>query len=255
MTLERFEKGSTPSYFFQSATQKYLFASKHIKGAKILDIACGTGYGTNIMFERHPEFQFFGCDIDEQAITYAKRRYQKQIQFKNCDAYSITFPDSFFDTVVSFETLEHLKNGQSFIKEIKRILKSDGYLICSTPNRHFGERLGSTKEKPFNPHHVSLYYYDEFHDLLASSFQHVKIFGQTETGADFFYKFPAFYRFYRRIKPIILPLLTHSSSKSEIVIPEKPNPKFEPKPFWKSAYYLLAIASDMPINSKTQRTD
>ncbi len=246
MTLERFEKGSTPSYFFQSATQKYLFASKHLRGTKILDIACGTGYGTNIMFERHPEFKFFGCDIDDQAIKYAQNNY-KQIQFKKEDAYSTNYQDSFFDTVVSFETLEHLENGQNFIKEIKRILKPDGILICSTPNRHFGERLGSTPEKPLNPHHVSLYYHDDFRELLSSSFKDVKIFGQTETGANFFYKFPIFYRFYRKIKPLILPAITRSSSKSEIVFPEKLNPKFEPKPFWKSAYYLIAIASDIPI--------
>lgn len=244
MTLERFEQGSTPSYFFQSATHKYLFASENIHGSTILDIACGTGYGTNIMFQRHKDTVFFGCDIDDSAINYAKNNYPSQITFKKCSAYDTGFENNFFDTVVSFETLEHLSNGDSFMKEIKRILKPNGKFICSTPNRSFGERLGSTKEKPLNPHHISLYYHNDLTSLLSSYFANVSILGQTESAAEFFYKFPILYRTYRKLKPLLLPLITKKSSTSEIIFPNQLNEKFKPKKFWKSAYYMVGLCSN-----------
>ena len=244
MTLERFELGSTPSYFFQSATHKYLFASEHLSGSSILDIACGTGYGTNILFERHPDFSFFGCDLDNSAITYAKNHYSKQITFKQCNAYSTGFEDNFFDTIISFETLEHLEDGSLFLKEIKRILKPNGKLICSTPNKTFGERLGSTKEKPLNPYHISLYYHDDFQHLLSSYFTDVSILGQTESAAELFFRFPFLYKMYRKIKPILLPFITKKSSSSEIVFPNKLNSKFKPRKFWKSAYYMVGLCSN-----------
>lgn len=241
MKIERFEQGSTPSFLFQSAIQKYLFAVKNLKTNTVLDIACGIGYGTNIMLECLPDLQLYGCDNDLTAIEYATQNHPKKIKFSQCNAYSTRFADNFFDTVVSFETLEHLENGDLFIKEIKRILKNDGILILSTPNLSYEKRV---LKKSLNPYHIKSYSYDDLKNLLCSNFKHVKIFGQRETASEIFYRFPILYKLYRIIKPLLMPFFTNESKSSKVITVKLPNPKFYPKPYWKSATYLIVLASD-----------
>ena len=242
MSSERFEENTIPIYLIQSAIQKYLFAVKHLTGKKVLDIACGSGYGSKIMYEDKPFLEVFGCDKDKSTIQFANEKYSKYIKFVNCDVYSTNFKDDYFDNVVSFETLEHLKDGYLFIKEIKRILKNNGILILSTTNRVYDEKV----TKNVNPFHEKLYSYDELNELLSNNFKHVKILGQKETLSEIMFKFPFLFSLFQKIKPRLLPIFTQKKV-DERIQREKLNPSFEPKPFWKSATYLIALVSNKPI--------
>lgn len=88
--------------------QRYEFASDALTGSRVLDMACGCGYGSALLAERHPDKQITGIDIDPEAIAYAQANYQRPNLRYQC-ANAETFADSSgFDSIVSLETIEHL---------------------------------------------------------------------------------------------------------------------------------------------------
>lgn len=118
--------------------QRYKFAAKFSKG-KILDLGCGTGYGSKILFERGNEV--YGIDISKEAINYAKRKYQGP-KYICSPAENLPFPDEFFDAITAFEVIEHIKNYEQALNEIYRVLKRGGDFFLSTPNpRHLARIL------------------------------------------------------------------------------------------------------------------
>lgn len=102
---------------------RYIWAKKRIKGS-VLDVSCGTGYGTDILGAS-------GADIDEESIKYAKKHFK--CPFQLCDLEK-DFPKGSWDTVVSFETIEHLENPHNFLKNCGRYK-----FIFSIPIDHPGE--------------------------------------------------------------------------------------------------------------------
>ena len=133
---------------------RYDFASAHLKGDVILDIACGCGYGTAIMAEAHPDKQFIGVDIDPEAIDYASQYYQLPNLEYVCSSAEEYSPVRLCDTIVSLETIEHLVDPRGFIEIIlNKLLVSGGSVIASVP---------ITPTKDGNPHHL--------HDFTGKSF-------------------------------------------------------------------------------------
>src|SRR3569832_184980 len=86
---------------------RYALAKEFVQGKKVLDIACGEGYGSNLLAEAAEMVQ--GVDIDESIIAKAKNKYTaKNLRFAGGSVEKIPFDASSFDVVVSFETLEHI---------------------------------------------------------------------------------------------------------------------------------------------------
>jgi SAM-dependent methyltransferase len=146
----------------------------------LLDIASGSGYGSQLL-ARYAD-KVYGVDIEERAIDYAVKHYsEKNIEFKVGSGTAIPLDDETIDTVVTFETLEHIENYQSFIEEIKRVLKKNGQLMLSTPNdREFPEG---------NHFHVHEFTYEELLGLLKKHFKYVDPYYQgtwiyTGVGSD-----------------------------------------------------------------------
>ena len=103
------ETGTTGQQALALHLDRYRFAATQITAGRILDIACGVGYGTNLLFDSESGCQFaLGVDMDQDSITYAENRYQKQgMAFEVSDA--MTFPSTeLFDSIVTLETIEHL---------------------------------------------------------------------------------------------------------------------------------------------------
>jgi ubiquinone/menaquinone biosynthesis C-methylase UbiE len=148
---------------------RYLAAKKLAKGKVVLDIASGSGYGSNMLAE--VASKVYGVDVSIDAINYAKENYiGDNIEYILGSAEKIPIPDSSIDLVVSFETIEHIKDYETFVKEIKRVLKKDGLAIISTPN---------DKEFPEgNEFHLHEFKYDEFSNLIKESFNNQKIYSQ-----------------------------------------------------------------------------
>lgn len=134
---------------------RYEFAASWVRPGRLLDIACGTGYGTKLLAEQSRGVEIaVGVDISKDAIAYARDQYRApRVQFEVADATSFTDPEG-FDTIVSLETIEHLPAPEDFISHLKSLLLPDGVLIGSVP---------TTPSVDANPHHL--------HDFTERSFR------------------------------------------------------------------------------------
>ena len=145
-------------------------ATQNITSNKIVvDIACGSGYGTSLLAKKAKKV--YGVDIDKKTIQYATKNYgADNIEFLVGDGEKIPIDDGMADIVVTFETIEHIKNYKKFIKEIKRILKPDGLMIISTPNDlEFAEG---------NHYHLHEFKYNELIKLIKKDFKNIQPYFQ-----------------------------------------------------------------------------
>lgn len=114
---------------------KYVFAAKFTTGKACLDIACGSGYGSAYLATKGSPL-VVGGDISPNNVRDARAAYlQPGTDFFLLDAHELPFKADSFDAVISIETIEHLGKPADFLKECHRILKRDGVLILSTPNK------------------------------------------------------------------------------------------------------------------------
>ena len=158
---------------------RYLFASQLVNNKVVLDIACGSGYGSELLANAGAQ-EVVGVDISEETIAYCKERYQKNnLNFICGSVESIPLPDMSVDLVVSFETIEHVdeKAQKNFLREIKRVLKLEGIFIVSTPN--------TLVSPPGNPFHINELTADDFHGVLKEKFSFVNFWYQKNIEASF----------------------------------------------------------------------
>ncbi|MDZ4793651.1 MAG: class I SAM-dependent methyltransferase [Bacteroidota bacterium] len=152
---------------------RYAVALDFVAGKKVLDIACGEGYGAKLLAKSAVEVM--GVDIDQTVIEEAKKKYTgNNLQFREGSTSSIPAEDNYFDTVISFETLEHVEEHDQFLAEIKRVLKPGGQLLISTPDKHQYTELANYK----NPYHKKELYEKDFKELLKKYFPCVSFYRQ-----------------------------------------------------------------------------
>lgn len=174
-TDERVILGKSGKILEKEHLGRYEFAQKYIKNKKVLDIGCGTGYGTSLLSETADEV--IGVDISGEAIDYARKHYKKEnIIFYKGDATNLNFlKDEKFDVIVSFETIEHISNYHQYLKEMFLLLKKDGIFIVSTPNKKYSS---PNSEQPLSPFHVIEFQADDFKILLGQYFSSIELYGQ-----------------------------------------------------------------------------
>jgi SAM-dependent methyltransferase len=143
--------------------RRYLFAQQYVAGKHVLEIACGTGYGGDIL-QRGGAQLVMSMDISLPALNYARHHWQGRF-FAQADAEQLPLSDNCWEVIVSFETLEHLFNPRRFLEEARRVLRPHGYLILSTPNR-LAASPGS--DKPYSPYHTFEPTHDELIALLEA---------------------------------------------------------------------------------------
>lgn len=139
----------------------------------VLDVACGEGYGSSIMAD--VAHSVVGVDISDEAVQHASTAYKKKnLTFRQGSATNLNFADASFDVVVSFETIEHLAEQAEMLAEIKRVLRPDGVLVISSPNRPvYSEESGE-----HNKFHVKELDFKELDKLLRTQFPNVQYYGQ-----------------------------------------------------------------------------
>jgi ubiquinone/menaquinone biosynthesis C-methylase UbiE len=177
-TGERVVPGKTPQTIYDEHIYRYIFAASLAENKVVLDVACGTGYGAGYMADKGSS-KVVGVDISMEAAEYARERFSKdnKASFVCADAIRLPFVDDAFDIVVSFETVEHIRQYGKFLAECRRVLKKNGLLICSTPNRRiFSPRLA----KPMNTFHVKEFWPEEFCRLLRRYFADINLYGQCD---------------------------------------------------------------------------
>ena len=144
-----------------------------IAGKTVLDVACGEGYGSRFMSDVATSVT--GVDISSEAVVHASTAYiRNNLSFRQGSATALDFPDESFDVVVSFETIEHLLEQAKMLAEIRRVLRTNGFLIISSPNRP----IYSQESGEYNEYHVKELDFDEFDELLKIEFKNVQYFGQ-----------------------------------------------------------------------------
>ena len=155
---------------------RYLYALQYAKGKTVLDIACGEGYGSDLLAECAT--RVVGVDISEEVIKHASSKYiRHNLEYRCGRAGSIPVEgEGVFDVIVSFETIEHLDEDEQvrFLAETQRLLTSTGVLLISTPNR----LIYSDALNYINKYHLKEFYYDEFIAFLRSAFIHIQILCQ-----------------------------------------------------------------------------
>jgi 2-polyprenyl-3-methyl-5-hydroxy-6-metoxy-1,4-benzoquinol methylase len=166
---ERMVDGIDYGWQMRDHLARYHFVVQQCRGKRVLDVATGSGYGADIL-RRHGASEVVAVDRDAEALGYARQRYGSDgLCWVNGDAYALPFGAE-FDVVVSYETIEHLKEPERFVVECKRVLRPGGLYIVSTPLNTGG---------PFvSRHHEIEFSRAEFEELLGRHFSSVVMFGQ-----------------------------------------------------------------------------
>lgn len=99
---------------------------------KALDVGCAIGIFTNLLYQKG--YEVLGIDSDQELLALARNRY-RQCTFKLMNALHLDLAPSTFDFVLALELIEHLDNPYKLLKNIHQVLKKDGVILLSTPNR------------------------------------------------------------------------------------------------------------------------
>jgi ubiquinone/menaquinone biosynthesis C-methylase UbiE len=110
--------------------------SKRLRGKRVLEIGCGTGYLTQILKEEYKATKVTGIDISPKSIEKAEELYPNN-KFEVMRGEKLTFDDESFDVVISIQTIEHIKNYSQHLKEVYRVLKDKGIYLIETPNKPY----------------------------------------------------------------------------------------------------------------------
>lgn len=176
-TGERVVPGVTPDRIVRDHLERYRFAARFVRGARVLDVACGTGYGSEVL-GRGGATRVVGVDISPETIAYGATHYaSRRVGFLVGDATSLAFKRAAFDVVVSFETLEHLPGVGEFLDEVGRVLAPRGVFVCSTPNRPITTNSNDPGAVS-TPFHVREFTAGEFLRLLRGRGFEVALYGQ-----------------------------------------------------------------------------
>ncbi len=146
--------------------ERYKFASPYCIKKRVLDAACGTGYGSSLLAQHASHVT--GIDFSKETINYAQLNYGTQnIDFLKSFVEFTPFPDNYFDRIVSFETIEHTLCPKSLLREFTRVLKKDGTAIISVPIL-----WGLTK------HHFFDFDWQQFDWVISQWFQEAEYYYQ-----------------------------------------------------------------------------
>ncbi|CAM3925519.1 class I SAM-dependent methyltransferase [Alkalicoccus chagannorensis] len=152
---------------------RYYFALPFAKG-RVLDIACGSGYGTKLVAKARKKegVTAIGADIDEDALQYARGKYyHPQVAYQYGDLLDPALPETLgtFDTVLSFETIEHVPDDQFALEQLMKLTAPGGTLLLSTP---FGAGREAASHSPFHYFQMTeeefLHLFDATHDTWDS---------------------------------------------------------------------------------------
>lgn len=162
---------------------RYAFALAYARGKRVLDVACGEGYGSAMLASVAAHVT--GVDISAEAVTHAAQRYSsiENLRFRVGDAANLKLPGKKFDVITSFETLEHLEDHEGMLSCFARLLSPTGVVIVSSPDK----RVYSDEPGYRNEFHVKELYLDELRALIRRHFKRHRLFGQRLAGGSAIY--------------------------------------------------------------------
>lgn len=145
--------------FVDLSLRRYNTAARYVSGKRVLDIACGVGYGSQ-MLRLAGATAVVGVDVSPETVEYAQQRYPTSgVEYVCADAEQFEWSEK-FDVVASFETIEHLPHPSKFLENIYDLLVPEGDLILSVP-------LGETRH--FDPYHLHVFNQEQVFALLEQA--------------------------------------------------------------------------------------
>ena len=169
-TGERMVPGAADPATFWHHVYRYRFALPYVQGRVALDVACGEGYGA-ASFRAAGATRSIGVDLSEDAVRHARVRYG--IEAIAAPGEAVPLPDGCLDTLVSFETIEHVPEPAAFLRECARLLRPGGTLVISSPQRELYR-----KRNGLNAFHCSELSESEFLAAVGQQFDVVGRYGQ-----------------------------------------------------------------------------
>jgi 2-polyprenyl-3-methyl-5-hydroxy-6-metoxy-1,4-benzoquinol methylase len=161
------------NYWYQRHLVVYEWIRDRLAGQRIIDMACGEGYGTAVLAQRAAAV--VGVDANPEAHEHARLRYTgANIRFARDLVETFDEPA---DAVVFLQTIEHVQNPDEVLERFKALVAGSASpcVIVSTPNVLTLAPEGA--EKSGNPWHVKEYRPEEFRALCAAHFAHVELYG------------------------------------------------------------------------------
>ena len=149
----------------QRLLKPYVMAKEWVKD-DLLEVGCGEGRGIDFLLPHITSYT--AIDKIESAVTRLREKYPSG-KFISANLPPLPFQDNSFDSLVSFQVIEHIQNDRQFLLEIHRVLRPDGVALITTPNR-----LMSLSR---NPWHVREYTGEELTTLAKTIFKHVDMKG------------------------------------------------------------------------------
>lgn len=209
---ERIIPDQTPRGILSVHLSRYHFAAPFCRSKRVLDLACGMGYGTHYLAECARSI--IGVDISEEAIHFAKQKYSdSNLDFQVMDANHLSFEGGSFEVVCSFETIEHLKNVSDYLSQVARILnRKEGFYLVSSPY------VKKTTHAPQNPFHFHEWSPEDFRVLLSRYFSSIRLFAQQrkQTFLHRIFQKADILKLHQRFFPHVL---THSFSRALATTP------------------------------------
>jgi SAM-dependent methyltransferase len=141
---ERIAPGFFESPEIQEHKARYEFAARWVRNKSVLDVACGTGYGSHLLLDAGAR-EVVAIDRNAAALAFAAEHYPGPTYIQ-ADALHLPLKPAAFDVIVSLETIEHLSDPLQFLKCLRRLLKWNGRLVLSTPE--------ISRTQGTNPYHV-----------------------------------------------------------------------------------------------------
>ncbi len=148
---------------------RYMLVRSLCRGRRVLDIACGEGYGAYLMARDWGAAAVDAVDISPEAIAVGKELFAHEKIAYHCRAaeeLDQLFPPGQFDLIVSLETLEHTADPERFLRALRGQLKPGGTLVLTCPNDWWYYRTPEER----NPYHVRKFTLAEFLELASSIF-------------------------------------------------------------------------------------
>jgi ubiquinone/menaquinone biosynthesis C-methylase UbiE len=206
---------------------RYIHARELCRGKHVLDVASGEGYGSALLAQ--VAASVVGIEIASDAVEHARRSYMSEnLRFVQGDARQMEVPSESVDVVVSFETIEHFAEQEQFLREVRRVLRSDGMFVVSTPDRD----NYSPAETSANPFHVLELTQTEFSALLAPHFKHIRSLVQRPI-----------------IGSVMLPSASSATTAPALWFEKRGEEHFEASQGLARPKYVIALASHREISA------
>lgn len=179
-TGERVIPGQVDADLWNEHFSRYAFASQFASGKRLLDLGCGSGYGSAEL--ARTAASVVGVDVSAGAIEFATANYSApNLSFSLASCTRVPFPDAGFHLITAFEVIEHLSNWNEMLSEARRLLTSDGLFLVSTPNKlYYADQRHEAGPNPFHEHEFE---FAEFRQALADHFPAVQMLLQNRTEA------------------------------------------------------------------------